>query len=132
MMASISERLFQRCSPLRIEGDLMRRPRWLLTLASAATLALTIGPMTAAAQGDVSISHVPVPIIAGQAYSSDGADIDQSGHRLYVTDRTIATIGGVDVFDISGPQAKFLGTIGLPQRSSGLVVAENLKKVYVG
>jgi DNA-binding beta-propeller fold protein YncE len=94
--------------------------------------ALTLGGVVAVqGQSQPVVTHVAIPPDAGQSLSSDGADIDQWDHRLYVTDRTFGN-GGISVFDVSTPNAVYLGMIPLPQRSSGLVVGTNVRKVFVG
>src|SRR5438477_2537239 len=93
-----------------------------VALTGAMVLALFLGGV-AAVQGQsstVTATHIQIPPIEGKTLSSDGADIDQVDHRLYVTDRTVGN-GGLDVFDVSQPPAVFLGMIPLPQRSSGVV-----------
>jgi DNA-binding beta-propeller fold protein YncE len=103
-----------------------------LSIATAAVLAFAL---TSAASGQQTagpdVRRVAIPPIAGKTLSSDGADIDPEGRRLYVTDRTVGN-GGLDVFDLSPPSAVYLGMIPLPVRSSGVVVAANIHRVFVG
>ena len=105
----------------------MRRP-----LASGIALLLGMALSSIAyGQPAPTVSHVDIPPIAGMTLSSDGADIDQDSHRMYVTDRTVDT-GGIDVLDTSQGTATYLGMIPLAQRSSGVVVAANIHRVFVG
>src|SRR5437870_10860799 len=59
----------------------------------------------------------------------DTIDIDQEAHRLYAGDNWA---GGVDVFDISTPEAKYLKTIKTRGGFFGIAVAQDLAKVFVG
>ncbi len=68
-----------------------------------------------------------MPSLAGKAAAFDDIEIDQSAHRLYVADRTDK---GIDVFDVSGPTARFLSTVALPDTPNGLAVAPG--RVYAG
>jgi len=61
--------------------------------------------------------------------SVDFLAIDQTTHRLYDTNRTDS---GVDVFDISTPHAKFLGTIAVDAPPNGIVFVPELNELAVG
>lgn len=71
----------------------------------------------------------PVPTSAYGQKFCDTLEIDQAAHRLYAGDNWS---GGVDVFDISGPQAEYLKTIRTRGGFYGIAVAPELKKVFVG
>jgi hypothetical protein len=77
----------------------------------------------------ITISTSTVPTIKGQNASFDNVEIDQAAHRLYLGDRTDK---GIDVFDISGPRAKYLQTIALPSSPNGLAIAPDLARLFVG
>jgi hypothetical protein len=59
----------------------------------------------------------------------DTIEIDQEAHRLYAGDNWS---GGVDIFDISTPEAKYLKTIRIRATFYGVCVAKDLNKVFVG
>jgi DNA-binding beta-propeller fold protein YncE len=59
----------------------------------------------------------------------DTIDIDQEGQRLYAGDNWS---GGVDVFDISTPEAAYLKTIAIRGTFYGVTVARDLNKLFVG
>src|ERR1051326_2911739 len=59
----------------------------------------------------------------------DTIEIDQEGHRLYAGDNWS---GGVDIFDISTPQAKYLKTVRIRATFYGGCVVNERKKVFVG
>ena len=60
----------------------------------------------------------------------DTCEIDQAHHRLYAGDNWA---GGVDVFDISGPQAKYLKSVrGARGTYYGVCIAPELNRVFVG
>jgi hypothetical protein len=96
--------------------------KWLLLVAG---LLLAAACRTA----QISITNTPVPAINGQAASFDAIEIDQAGHRLYAADRTDH---GIDVFDISTAQPKFVETIQLPANPNGLAIAPDLGRLFVG
>ena len=96
--------------------------RLTLSIAAAALLIAACG-------SSVSITSAAIPTIAGKVANFDVIDIDQSSHRLYVSDRTDQ---GVDVFDVSGSRARFLATIPLTSSPNGLAVAPDLARLYVG
>jgi len=94
--------------------------------------ALVAGSLMLAACGAVatapSIAHTTVPSLGTKAASFDVVDIDQAAHRLYAADRTD---GGVDVFDVSSPSARYLKTIPITD-ANGIAVAPDLGQVFVG
>jgi len=98
--------------------------RFVLGLAIAALV-------LASACGNASIptTQARVPSLAGKPASFDDLEIDQSAQRVYVADRTDA---GIDVFDVSGAQPKFLRTVKLPATPNGLAIAPGLGRLYAG
>jgi hypothetical protein len=98
---------------------------------SAAFLAVLTGSLLLAGCGDsgVQTEDAAVPGISTKPGNFDDIEIDQSAHRLYVADRTDS---GVDVFDVSGPAAKFRETIALPAPPNGLAVASDLGLLFAG
>jgi hypothetical protein len=84
--------------------------------------------VSACGGSEIEVANTPVPTISGQAGNFDNIEIDQGNHRLYVADRTDQ---GVDVFDISGPRAKFLKTITLSSPPNGLAIAADYR-LYAG
>jgi DNA-binding beta-propeller fold protein YncE len=94
------------------------------------TLSIAAGALLIAGCGsNVSITSTPIPAVAGKLANFDVIEIDQSSHRMYVSDRTDQ---GVDVFDVSGSRARFLATIPLTSSPNGLAVAPDLARLYVG
>jgi DNA-binding beta-propeller fold protein YncE len=77
----------------------------------------------------VPLRRVSVPDAAVGMKFCDTLDIDQEAHRLYAGDNWA---GGVDVFDISTPDAKYLKTIKTRGGFFGIAVAKDLNKVFVG
>ena len=84
--------------------------------------------ISACASSAVEVANTPVPTLNGQAGNFDNIEIDQGNHRLYVADRTDQ---GIDVFDISGPQAKFMKTIALSSPPNGLAISSDYR-LYAG
>src|SRR5260370_1006864 len=77
----------------------------------------------------VPLRRVSLPSDAAGMKFCDTIDIDQDAHRLYAGDNWA---GGVDVFDISTPEARYLKTIKTRGGFFGIAVATDLKKVFVG
>jgi len=77
---------------------------------------------------DVRIANIPIAPTASGAGNFDDLVIDQSGHRLYAADRD----RGIDVFDISTPNARFVQAITLPSAPNGLALAPDLGRLYAG
>jgi hypothetical protein len=75
------------------------------------------------------IKNTPIAALNGQAGSFDAMEVDQAHHRLYVADRTDH---GIDVFDVSTPQAQYLDTIKLPANPNGLAIAPDLGRLFAG
>jgi DNA-binding beta-propeller fold protein YncE len=79
----------------------------------------------------VNISSVDLPGSLCSTKFTDTIEIDQDAHRLYMGDNWS---GGVDVFDISTPDAKYVKTIKAKQMRPtfyGLCVAKDLNKLFV-
>ena len=100
-------------------------------IASAALVLLAAAAALLSACGDsgVRLTNTPIPGAAVKGASMDVVGIDQGAHLLYAADRTDQ---GVDVFDISGPQAKYIKTIGMPGNPNGLAIAPDLGRLFVG
>jgi DNA-binding beta-propeller fold protein YncE len=77
---------------------------------------------------DVRIANTPITPTASTAGNFDDLVIDQAGHRLYAADRD----RGIDVFDISTPNARFVQSITLPSAPNGLALAPDLGRLYAG
>ncbi len=96
---------------------------------TAAPTSTTLTTSTSSGSGAnpnyVKFTQVPIP----PTLSVDFLAIDQTTHRLYDTNRTDS---GVDVFDITTPHAKFLGTISLAAPPNGIVFAPDLNELAVG
>jgi DNA-binding beta-propeller fold protein YncE len=100
-------------------------------IASAALVLLAAAAALISACGDsgVTITHTAIPAGAAKGASMDVIEIDQATHLLYAADRTDQ---GVDVFDISTPQARYIKTIGMPGNPNGLAIAPDLGRLFVG
>src|SRR5581483_403558 len=73
---------------------------------------------------------IAIPPIAGKTLSADILEIDQQAHLLYLTDRTS---GGIDIFDVSTPTAKFVKSVPVPGGgTNGVTIAKNVNKVLAG
>ena len=77
---------------------------------------------------DVRITNTPVTPTTSSAGNFDDLVIDQAGHRLYAADRD----RGIDVFDITTPNARFVQSITLPSAPNGLAIASDLGRLYAG
>jgi hypothetical protein len=108
-----------------------RRLGGMRRVVSAAFLAGLAGSLMLAGCGSTGVqtTGTAVPGLSARSGSFDDVEIDQAAHRLYAADRTDT---GVDVFDISGPAAKFLKTITLPAPPNGLAIAPDLGRLYAG
>jgi YVTN family beta-propeller protein len=89
----------------------------------------TLLPPVAADTTAVTLTKIQVPPLAGKTASIDILQIDQDAHRLYVADRTT---NGVDVFDITTKDAKYVKSVDAGSGANGLVVAKNVNKLFVG
>lgn len=101
-------------------------------IASAALVLLAAVAALISACGDsgaIRLSNTSIPGAAVKGASIDVIQIDQGAHLLYAADRTDQ---GVDVFDISRPQAKYITTIGMPGNPNGLAIAPGLGRLFVG
>jgi YVTN family beta-propeller protein len=70
-----------------------------------------------------------MPAAAVGTKFTDTIDIDQEAHRLYAGDNWS---GGVDVFDVSTADPRYLQTIRMRGTFFGLCVAKNVQKLFVG
>ncbi len=70
-----------------------------------------------------------LPDSAHGAKFTDTLEIDQEAHRLYAGDNWS---GGVDIFDVSTPEARYLKTVRMRGNLFGICVAKNVNKVFVG
>src|ERR1700686_5867187 len=77
---------------------------------------------------DVRITNTPLTPSSASAGNFDDLVIDQANHRLYAADRD----RGIDVFDISTPNARFIQAIALPSPPNGLAIAAALGRLYAG
>jgi len=103
-------------------------------LTAAALLTWVLAPAAGAQDpadwSDVPVTHVNIPIPEGAPpYGSNILDIDQAAHRLYAGDRAL---GGIDIFDISGPNARYVTTVKTSAGANGVSVGANVHKVYAG
>jgi YVTN family beta-propeller protein len=76
----------------------------------------------------VRITNTPLAPGSATAGNFDDLVIDQTDHRLYAADRD----RGIDVFDISTPNARFVQAIALPAAPNGLALAPDLGRLYAG
>ena len=74
------------------------------------------------------ITNTPLAPGSATAGNFDDLVIDQTDHRLYAADRD----RGIDVFDISTPNARFVQAIALPAAPNGLALASDLGRLYAG
>jgi len=77
----------------------------------------------------VTLTKIPIPPLIGKTASIDLIVIDQDAHRLYAADRTTT---GVDVFDITTNEAKYIKTVDAGSGANGVVVAKNVNKLFAG
>src|SRR5438132_5424640 len=89
----------------------------------------TLLPPVAADTTVVPLTKTVIPPLAGKTASIDLIVIDQEAHRLYLADRTT---NGVDVFDITTKDAKYLKTVDAGSGANGVVVAKNVNKLFAG
>jgi len=100
------------------------------THAWAVALALLVITLPViAADVALPLPDVEIPPIKGKTGSFDVMEIDQAAHRLYLADRTS---GGVDIFDISTPAAKYLQTVNTGSPPNGVTLAKDVNKVFAG
>jgi YVTN family beta-propeller protein len=89
----------------------------------------TLLPPVAADTTAVTLTKIPIPPLSGKTASLDLIVIDQDAHRLYVADRTT---NGVDVFDITTKDAKYVKSVDAGSGANGVVVAKNVNKLFAG
>ena len=77
----------------------------------------------------MTLTKIAIPPLSGKTASIDLIVIDQEAHRLYVADRTT---NGVDVFDVTTKDAKYLKTVDAGSGANGVVVAKNVNKLFAG
>jgi len=75
------------------------------------------------------LTFVGLPITAPAAKFTDTLDIDQGAHLLYAGDNYT---GGLDLYDIATPEARFLQSIRVRGNLYGVCFAKNVNKVFVG
>src|SRR5438105_3940005 len=75
------------------------------------------------------LAHTDIPPLSGKAPVFDQALVDQDTQHLYLADEALQ---GVDVFDVSQTEPRFITTIKLGHAPHGLAVAGDLRKVFVG
>ena len=97
-------------------------------LAGVVALLMVTLPVVAADMA-LPLPNVEIPPAKGKTGSFDIMEIDQATHLMYVADRTT---GGVDIFDISTPSAKYLQTIPTGSPPNGVSLAKNVNKVFAG
>jgi hypothetical protein len=98
-------------------------------LIPVAAGALLISACAEATTSQAEVTNTIVPPVAGSAGNFDVIEIDQANHRLYAADRADQ---GVDVFDTTKAQARYLLTIPLPAAPNGLAIGRDLARLYVG
>jgi len=77
----------------------------------------------------VPLTKIVNPGGQGKPASSDIWDIDQAAHVMYVADRAA---GGVSIWDVTTPQAKYVKAVETGSPPNGVSVAKNVNKVYAG
>ncbi len=89
----------------------------------------TLLPPIAGDTTAVTLTKIAIPPLSGKTASIDLIVIDQEAHRLYAADRTT---NGVDVFDVTTKDAKYLKTVDAGSGANGVVVAKNVNKLFAG
>ncbi len=89
----------------------------------------TLLPPVAGDTTVVTLTKIPIPPLIGKTASIDLIQIDQEAHRLYLGDRTT---NGVDVFDITTKDAKYIKSVDAGSGANGVVVAKNVNKLFAG
>src|SRR5256714_3397151 len=89
----------------------------------------TLLPPVAADTTVVALAKIAIPPLTGKTASIDLIVIDQEAHRLYAADRTT---NGVDVFDITTKEAKYVKTVDAGSGANGVVVGKNVNKLFAG
>jgi len=121
-------------SALRALG---RHRRWTAWVAPALVTALLAGcgfaepaisPLT-----PETLNRIEIPPMTGLTMTSDIMGVDQTNHRLYVTDTTDPVNGSLDIFDISTVPGKFVKQIKFSNAHAlGLAVADDVHKLFTG
>jgi len=76
------------------------------------------------------LTHVEIPSITAKTAAIDIMIVDQQAHLLYVADRTDS---GVDVMDVSTPQARYLRTYDVGGSApNGITLARDQNKLFSG
>jgi hypothetical protein len=96
--------------------------------ASVAPTATTL-PAIDANTTKIQLTHIDIPPAKGKTGSFDIFEIDQAAHLMYTADRAG---GGVSIFDVSTPMAKWVKTVDTGSPANGVTIAKNVNKVYAG
>ena len=112
-------------------------PKALVATASAVLLAAACGGGSSAQPASRPsplpagvLTHVEIPSITAKTAAIDIMIVDQQAHLLYVADRTDS---GVDVMDISTPQARYVRTYDVGGSApNGIVLAKDQGKLFTG
>ena len=92
-------------------------------------VALAVMALAACGQSELQTSGANVPLPAGKPAEFDDVEIDQATQTVYAADRANS---GVDVFDVSRAQPRFVTTIKLPADPNGLAIDSAGHRVYAG
>src|SRR5437660_1363470 len=96
--------------------------RALAMLAAAAVMGVACGTAN-------QVTRTDIPPLGGAPAAYDQSLVVPSSHRLYIAD---ATTLGVDVFDVSQQQPRYLTTVKTGKGPKGLAAAPDLHKVFAG
>lgn len=77
----------------------------------------------------VQVQRYAVPDSAHAQKFTDTIEIDQDAHRLYAVDNWSA---GIDVFDITTTEPRYVSTIRIRGNLFGLALAKDLQRLFVG
>ena len=91
-------------------------------LAAAAVMGVACGTAN-------QVTRTDIPPLGGAPGTYDQSLVVPSSHRLYIAD---ATTLGVDVFDVSQQQPRYLTTVKTGKGPKGLAAAPDLHKVFAG
>ncbi len=114
---------------LSVRRSFVQRARSFFPALTWAMVLLVITLPVIAADIALPLPDVDIPPITGKTGSFDIIEVDQAAHLLYLGDRTT---GGVDIFDISTPAAKYLQTVNTGSPANGVTLAKNVNKVFAG
>lgn len=89
---------------------------------------LTYNAMNLADVTFVPITRINIPPVDERTIEADDVVIDQQAHIMYLAD---PASGGVDVFDVATPQAKWLYTIPTTDWANHIVLVKSLNKAFV-